>query len=274
MLVLHGWRLSVFLKRKSDVFFTETMTLHRFFLSEKWGLGDRMVIRDQALCHQLRKVLRRKNGDRIAVVSSGCERAALIEDLQKESVILALREEVVRATEPKRQVRVFQSLLQNNDRFEEVLRHGTELGATAFSPLRTERVVAFRGKSRERWRKIIQEAAEQSERMVLPVLEEEVDFAALCSAPQMEGVCRILLAAPSESDSEQAASWFDSICDVSDLSVAVGPEGGFSSGELSLARDAGFIFLNLGERVLRSETAALAFLAALNCCDLQQQKKE
>jgi 16S rRNA (uracil1498-N3)-methyltransferase len=117
---------------------------------------------------------------------------------------------------------------------------------------------AARGASRsERWRKIAREAARQCGRAdVLEVAEVSTLEAALAAAPEgarfvfHEGARTSPLAAALPASATQ-------------VTAAVGPEGGFTDAEVAAARAHGFVPVGLGPRVLRAETAALAALAVL-----------
>jgi 16S rRNA (uracil1498-N3)-methyltransferase len=135
------------------------------------------------------------------------------------------------------------------DRFELVLQKGTELGVGRFLPLITDRAEIrperVTGKL-DRLRKIILEAAKQSGRSHLPVLEEPVRFQEALRSPS----ARILFdadAKPSELPSR-----------AEHLLLLIGPEGGWSEQELGLAGEVGAHFQRLGPRRLRAETAAIA----------------
>jgi 16S rRNA (uracil1498-N3)-methyltransferase len=172
-------------------------------------------------------------------------------------------------TEPERSVTVFQALPKTGDKVEQVLQHGTELGAAGFVLFASERAQAKLddreriARKRERWEELIRNAAEQSGRGVLPrivytrSLEEALGFA--------EG-SRLLL---DEAGEPLPATLGEK------LAVFVGPESGFTAAEKQaiLTRDAlgvsdarpvsDALRVSLGPRTLRTETAALAALARL-----------
>ena len=136
----------------------------------------------------------------------------------------------------------------NLDRFELVLQKATELGVLEIIPLLTDRLEVrperFAGK-RDRWRKIIFEAVKQCGRAVVPTLAEG---ASLSTVMQREGTKIVF----------DAGHPVSSPGDVLDpIILFIGPEGGWSEAELSLAESSGARFEHLGPRRLRAETAAI-----------------
>ena len=115
---------------------------------------------------------------------------------------------------------------------------------------------------RARWQRIIREAAEQSERSILPELGEPVSLEeALDHAP------RPMVLAWEQEVERSVRSAFDGLsesCPIQqEMSAFVGPVGGFDSGEIELARSRGAVTVSLGRRVLRAETAAIVLVTAI-----------
>jgi 16S rRNA (uracil1498-N3)-methyltransferase len=135
------------------------------------------------------------------------------------------------------------------DKFELVLQKGTELGVHRFVPLITDRAEVRPERlnpKRERWEKLVLEAAKQSGRASLPALDGPQTFA---SAVHRDSL-RIVFDAEAEPTPLPPT--------VESLSLFIGPEGGWSDEELALASEAGCAFRRLGPRRLRAETAAIA----------------
>jgi|SRR5436190_6182104 len=134
------------------------------------------------------------------------------------------------------------------EKFELVLQKATELGIASFIPLITDRmelrIERVRGKE-ERWRKIVLEAVKQSGRSKIPPIEQPATFDEAITRPGKKIVFEAD-ATQSTTDNREPATIF------------IGPEGGFSERELSLAKQNGAHFHNLGPRRLRAETAAIA----------------
>ena len=131
---------------------------------------------------QIGYVLRLKPTDRIIVLdNSGWEFEVEIERITKEQVTGKVISKKPGQGEPGIKITLYQALLKS-DKFELVLQKGVELGVTAFVPFISERCVITQRVHRkiERWEKIIQEAAEQSERLILPVFRPLISFEEAC----------------------------------------------------------------------------------------------
>jgi 16S rRNA (uracil1498-N3)-methyltransferase len=139
------------------------------------------------------------------------------------------------------------------EKFELVLQKATELGVATMIPVMTERVEVrperYRGKA-ERWEKIIVEAAKQSGRSVIPSLEAPAAFEDVVHRPGVKFFY----------DADSAAGQAPSF---QTATLIIGPEGGWTEGEIERARDEGCIFQRLGPRRLRAETAAMTATAII-----------
>jgi 16S rRNA (uracil1498-N3)-methyltransferase len=206
-----------------------------------------------------------KAGDTIVVLDdSGVEYEVTLTGV-------CLRQTVGRVTgqrpargEPATELVLFQSLLAR-EKFEWVLQKGTEVGVAQFVPVLTERSLVRARRIEEqkldRWRRIVTEAAEQSQRGRIPKIAPIVPFPE--AVAQLGGFDRRLIAAPfhktvSLHEALQGAKG-------SEVSIAlmIGPEGGFTEEELALAQEKDAVPIGLGPRVLRTETAAVVAAALI-----------
>jgi 16S rRNA (uracil1498-N3)-methyltransferase len=160
---------------------------------------------------------------------------------------------------------VLYQAIPKGDRWSWVLEKATELGVHRIVPLRTARSVVDVGpdKSRnkiERWQKIVAEAARQSERDIVPLVEDQRDLATALSdsGPLLRFVLHV-----DETTRSLTAHLADARKDtVPDrIGLFIGPEGGFTASELDLFRGAGVIPCSLGPRILRAETAGITAVA-------------
>jgi 16S rRNA (uracil1498-N3)-methyltransferase len=150
--------------------------------------------------------------------------------------------------------------VSRGERMDHGLQKATELGAEALVPLLTERCVVQldpeRAASRlEHWRHILASACEQCGRNRLPRLGPVTPIADWLA--QAGGGARFVLSPTGE------ASLRDLPAPTGPVVLLIGPEGGLAPAELALARSAGFATLRLGPRTLRTETAVVAALAAI-----------
>ncbi|MBZ5721560.1 MAG: 16S rRNA (uracil(1498)-N(3))-methyltransferase [Acidobacteriia bacterium] len=148
------------------------------------------------------------------------------------------------------------------DRMEWAIEKCTELGAARIIPLiarRTEaHLAAAAGNRVERWERIARQAAEQSRRLAPPEIAQPMQ---LKEAVALPGSLRILLA-----ESEQGVTLRDALESHpagGDVTLAFGPEGGWTEIELQMFRDAGWKSASLGSTILRAETAAIAAVAVV-----------
>lgn len=215
------------------------MTLHRFFVPPAEVSGERFPL-PASIARQVRTVLRLGDGARIVLLTGdGAEATCRL--VGEECVV----EERRKADgEPSHRLAVVQSLLRG-DALEEVVARGTEVGVSEFRLTITERCVARELSPRKlvRLRTIAREAAEQSERGLVPTVREPVPFDRLF-APDS-----VLLYERVDGDPRLGQLPPPSV-------LLIGPEGGFTQAEVARAREAGVIVAGLGRRILRSQTVA------------------
>jgi 16S rRNA (uracil1498-N3)-methyltransferase len=232
----------------------------RFFVAPP-GLDSDTIAIDAILAQRLAKVLRLRPGDEITLFDgSGVEAFARIDALNARVGSATVLERSEGTPEPRVRVHLYQSIAKG-ERFEWLVEKATEVGVASITPLITARSVVrtASGAARlDRWRRIAIEAAEQSGRSAVPAVNAPVHFdTAIGSA---NGV----IVLPYESAGEEAPSiqqavdaQIDALFARSTVSLFIGPEGGFESYEVELARAAGASVVTIGPRVLRSETAGI-----------------
>lgn len=172
---------------------------------------------------------------------------------------LELRVEERRTEPPPRPALHLACALPKGDRQQVLLDMATQLGMTRFTPLDCARSVVKSGaNSPARWRKICIEACKQSRRLYLPAIEASSTLPDIARHAAAEG-SQAWLAHPAA----QAVSVTAAISQpVNDVTLLVGPEGGFTEAEIEQAVAAGARPLTLGASILRIETAAVALVAA------------
>ncbi|HXR33936.1 MAG TPA: RsmE family RNA methyltransferase [Verrucomicrobiae bacterium] len=230
----------------------------RFFVERFEGQRARM---EGEAAHHLGRVLRAQPGQ-VYELSDG-ERVWLgrVELVGREVVEFALMEELP-AYQPSLEITLLLAVVKF-DAFEWALEKATELGVTRIVPLaaaRSEKALLVAAPKRaERWKKILLEASQQSRRVRVPMLESLAKPEAAFGL-KMEGL-RVLLSEAAEAKplrvvlagQQQKA-----------VVLAIGPEGGWVDAEFAAARGAEFHEASLGKLILRTETAVVAALAALN----------
>ena len=137
--------------------------------------------------------------------------------------------------------------------FEFALEKAVETGVTRIIPVIATRSNAKDAGRRERWLRIIVEAAKQSKRYHLPVLEEPVSFAKVL---EVEAPTKIVFA-------ERNGAGLKAAIKGSPVLYLIGPEGGWSDEELNSAQREGFSLVGLGSTILKAETAAVVGTALI-----------
>jgi len=244
--------------------------MHRFFIApeliKEIGVG---LMLPKELAHQVRDVLRLNLGEKLVLLDNqGNEILATIESSGRAGVIVQLVERHPgKAPSPIRVV-LCQGLL-TSARFEWILEKGTELGVSVFAPILCRRSMAGledAGTAKiQRWQRIIQEATEQCGRSILP------ELLPIRSLPQVLSELPPGSLAIMPWEEAEGRSLRDVLAGVrmrvagvvipQTILLFIGPEGGLTPEETTLARNHGVQVVTLGTRILRAETAALASIA-------------
>ena len=235
------------------------MTRRRWLADEV--RGDKAALTGKHAEH-LSRVLRARVGQEFDVSAGGRVRRGRVVAVAEERVEFALGEELPASAEANLNVTLLVAIYKF-DRMEWALEKLTELGAARVVPViarRTDpRLAKAAAKRVERWRRIAQEAAEQSRRLGPP---EVLAPAKLKDAVATAALTRVVLA-----ESEQAVRLADVVRvhpPGEALALAVGPEGGWTEDELRLFSESGWTAASLGSRILRAETAAIAAMAIVS----------
>jgi 16S rRNA (uracil1498-N3)-methyltransferase len=244
------------------------MTLHRFFIQgELPGEGDRAVelAMDEADRHHLMRVLRLGSGDRIVVAGvDGREAEATLAEVSAERVMADLGPAIER---PRAPCVVLAAGIARRERMEFTIQKATELGVAEIWPLASARCVVRldedrAGRRGERWRRIAEEAAKQSQRTDVPLVRDAMTLDALLAETGRFDVVLVPWeeAAATAAGIGEALDAEDAASDMAVL-VVVGPEGGFEPSEVDALQAAGARVVSLGQTVLRTETAAVVAVA-------------
>jgi 16S rRNA (uracil1498-N3)-methyltransferase len=209
--------------------------------------------------HHLATVCRLRPGDAVCLFNGdGRQYPAEVAEVGKRAVTL----QVQGVEEPRREHGFRLEVaapLPKGDRAQFLLEKLTELGATAFVPLQTARsVVHPRESKREKLQRYVIEASKQCGRNVLLDVHPLTAWADFCRRDDLPA--RRLLAHPGGERGVRGA-------EPADVVLAVGPEGGFTEEEVGQGRAAGWQVIDLGPRILRVETAAVALAVLAGATD-------
>ena len=233
----------------------------RFHLPQPLAIGSIVDLPDH-LAHHV-TVLRLAIGDTITLFNGeGGEFTASLCEIGKKRASAEIKTFSPREAELPYSVTLAQALPEAS-KMDEIVQKAVELGVAGVQPLAAQRCVVKlsserAGKKLAHWQGIIESAAEQCGRNRLAHLAEPAEFTAWISQQDMHK--RILLSPRAE----QSLSDWARHHPAQAVTILIGPEGGFSDKEEELAIRHGALMLSMGARVLRTETAGMAALAALN----------
>ncbi len=233
----------------------------RFFVTPPLATGREITLPSSA-AHHAAQVLRLARGDPVNLFDGeGGEYGGEIVSSTSRAVVVMLTEHRPVERESPLEVTLVQALIAS-DRMDDVIRKAVELGAAGIAPVLSARGVTRlegdRARRRvEHWRQIGIASCEQCGRNRLPAVHMPSELRTWLSQPS-KARSRLVLA-PSAGDSLARVSE-----PLSPVELLVGPEGGFAPEEEDVAIAAGFRAVRLGPRILRTETAGPAMLAALN----------
>ncbi|MBE9127235.1 MULTISPECIES: 16S rRNA (uracil(1498)-N(3))-methyltransferase [unclassified Coleofasciculus] len=241
--------------------------LQRLVIAPAQRQNQQLFLTD-AQQHYLVRVLRLGKGDRfIAMDGQGSWYISELTENLTQAIII---ESLCVQTELPLSVTLMVAMPKGSG-FEQVVSGATELGVGCIVPLKSDRTLLNPSSQKlERWRRIAREAAEQSERQIVPTILEPISFAASiqptsnsnthCYICVARGDAPHLLSCLPGKDVLLDTSQSDNFEPVS-IVIAIGPEGGWSAAEVEQATASGYQPVSLGHRVLRAVTAPIVALS-------------
>jgi 16S rRNA (uracil1498-N3)-methyltransferase len=234
--------------------------MQQYFFHHPIHIGETLALDKESSFHQL-TVLRAVQGNRfrLADQQGNLYLAQLV--VKNNQGFAEILEKIDEVNEMDINVTIIQALIKG-DRWDYFLQKATECGVTRIVPFIGERnVVRYDpdtdAKKLERWRKIVQEAAEQSRRNIVPEIAAPITFKDLANYLSAANYVAYELEANSDHQLKNIPALQDSI------SVLIGSEGGFSPREIEQFTAIGFVPVGLGKRILRAETAAIVALTLI-----------
>lgn len=243
--------------------------MQRYFVASEQMSDKHVTINSDDAAH-ITKVMRMQPGDKIVCINQE-QRAVLcvLESVTLNEVTASIKEELFANTELPISVTIAQGL-PKGDKLDFIVQKGTELGAVGFLPFSAARSIvkwdAKKGaKKRERLEKIAKESAEQSYRLMVPTIFTSSSSKQLTEWINTFTSCVVLAEEKAKANETSAfATQLQELSPGDSLLVIVGPEGGITNEELEEFERAGAKSCGLGPRILRTETASLAALAAIS----------
>jgi 16S rRNA (uracil1498-N3)-methyltransferase len=240
----------------------------RFYSPEKLRVGNTIRLSDNAAIHAT-KVMRLNVGDTLKLFDGdGFDYTCELMSIKKSETLANIKTIDTVNNESSLHITLLQGI-SSGDRMDYTIQKAVELGVAAIQPLSTERSVvklsAERAEKRlEHWQNVVVSACEQSGRAKIPKVAKPVNLAAWLAANIHAGA--------GDADSSHARILLNPISakqlsvlpkTTQNIQLLIGAEGGLSQAEIDLATQHGFQSIVLGPRILRTETAALTAIAAL-----------
>jgi 16S rRNA (uracil1498-N3)-methyltransferase len=221
------------------------MKLHRF-LYQNISPKEDFAISDSQLIHQIHTVLRMEVGGSFIVFNgTGFDTTVVIQTISKKELIVSPKETIPNIYEPIFETTLYMALLKKENT-DLLIQKATELGCTTITPIITARTIKT-GFNMDRALRIVLEATEQSGRDKVPTLTEPMSFEQAL-LEKKESVCILF-------DPKGKPYSFNGVKE--SVGIFIGPEGGFTDEEITLAQKHGTHIVSLETPILRGETAGI-----------------
>ncbi len=236
--------------------------MHKFFVSEE-AVTDGIITLSGDDAHHISFSLRMKTGDKIkASTPDGIEHLCSLTDFSGETVTAKIENSERSSSESPCVITLFQAL-PKGDKLETVIQKAVECGASLIVPFQSRFCISKPKdceKKLDRWNRIALEAAKQCGRGIVPKVMLPLSYSdavSMAAGSELSVFCY---------ENERSRLLGDVLRegDPKSISVMVGPEGGFSSDEVSFAEEKGLTVTGLGKRILRCETAPIFVLSAIS----------
>ena len=232
---------------------------------EKGSIKDTEIIIDNENYHHLKNVLRLNIGDKITVCDNN-KNDYLCEIISCNSFIVAkILENKISEAEFNFSVSLFQGFAKG-DKMETIIQKSTELGVTDIYPVIMNRCVSKPDDKSmvnkiKRYHKIAESAAAQSGRGIIPVVHNAITYNDAIKKLKLMDIGFVCYEGK---DTVPLKSLIESVNDINSIGFIIGPEGGISDTECSIAEENNIDLVGLGKRILRTETASSFVLSVLS----------
>lgn len=234
------------------------MRIPRLYLSQPLKEGDVITLDDNTANHSVKVLRLRENAPVILFNGEGGEFEATIETIKKQ-VTVKVKQFIDVDRESALHIHLVQGI-SRGERMDYTIQKAVELGITEITPVMTDRCVVKLGAERaqkrlQHWQGVMVSACEQCGRTRMPKLNPVQKLDDWMDQPrQIPGLVLYHKADKTLSDITKPEE---------DITLLIGPEGGLEEAEIKHAVNKGFTEIQLGPRVLRTETAALTVLSAI-----------
>jgi len=236
----------------------------RFFCASQDVSAGKIIISNKEQVHHIRDVLRLKVKEGATICDeTGREFDCLVEAISDKITLKIVKTSGLDTQRQKVNITVG-CAIPKKSKFDDIVDKLTQLGVTKIIPLLTERVIVKwdarkRASQQKRWEKIALNAAQQSQRSILPIIEpvKKIEEVLKESAGYDLKLIPVLI--------DERKPLRDILAQASpkNILILIGPEGDFTPDEVALAKAKGFVSVTLGDNVLRVDTAAIAVVSYL-----------
>jgi 16S rRNA (uracil1498-N3)-methyltransferase len=235
--------------------------MHRFYHSNPLDLNQ-IIILDEFSSHHALRVMRVKVDDFLILFNGdGFEYRGRVSDINKKTINIEILSKEKNNNESPININLFQSI-SSNEKMDMVIQKATELGVSSIQPIFTSRSTIKLSLDRTKKRvihlkQVSISACEQSGRSKIPTIKSPIEFDQISEGIKTNSL-NLLLHPDNLEESSNLPNEYSG-----DINVFIGPEGGFSQDEVLLLKKQNCINIQLGPRILRTETAPLAIIAIL-----------
>ena len=235
--------------------------MHRFYHSNPLELNQ-IIILDEFSSHHALRVMRVKFDDFLVLFNGdGFEYRGRVSDINKKTINVEILSKEKNNSESPININLFQSI-SSNEKMDMVIQKATELGVSSIQPIFTSRSTIKLSLDRTKkrlihWKQVSISACEQSGRSKIPTIKSPIEFDQISEGIKTNSL-NLLLHPDNLEESSNLPNEYSG-----DINIFIGPEGGFSQDEVLLLKKQNCINIQLGPRILRTETAPLAIIAIL-----------
>ena len=235
--------------------------MHRFYHSNPLDLNQ-IIILDEFSSHHALRVMRVKVDDFLVLFNGdGFEYRGRVSDINKKTINVEILSKEKNNSESPININLFQSI-SSNEKMDMVIQKATELGVSSIQPIFTSRSTIKLSLDRTKkrvihWKQVSISACEQSGRSKIPTIKSPIGFDQISEGIKTNSL-NLLLHPDNLEESSNLPNEYSG-----DINIFIGPEGGFSQDEVLLLKKQNCINIQLGPRILRTETAPLAIIAIL-----------
>lgn len=238
------------------------------FFVENENIKENEIIIKQDYNH-IKNVLRKSIGDTIEVCNKNTSENYMCEilELLDESIKCKIINKLDKNTESDLKITIFQAL-PKQEKMELVIQKCVELGAYEFTPLEMKNcVVKLKDKDKpkklERWQKVSEVAAKQCGRNIIPKINEICNIKQLCNNINIYDSVIVAYENEENYSIKKEIENLKKKSNISKIAIVIGPEGGIDTKEIQELKQAGAKIVTLGNRILRTETVAIALTSII-----------